>query len=397
MQTVRGWTITRVDPEPLTRSLQTIPLWSIVAEASASSGLLRLSALQQQCFSHLRRVRRLDRSPGTSAAPPARPMTQILLCQPTDPADRAAPSPPPPPPPPQAVDVPQPDPLAETPDIVALFRQCVRAAYPPADDGHPAESPAEDALIRRHVRLVNVPRHAPVTLEQYRDWTQTWPLVFHSPRKGLVARAELDAHQAARALGLLEAIATSPDRGPVSALPDVVLSPDGSFLLEDPAGLVDLPPTNKPPGSANAAILVDPLALDGTGALVAGALDRSRAAGPHFHPLGHAVIACLDAKARRDIRLLGPRRRALGEPVSPSAPATPATSATSALDPAPAPTAALGGLQLTKSKAAAIQSSHLCNGLDLYVLDEPCIMYAHLAHGAGPPPFVFEPARARLP
>lgn len=141
------------------------------------------------------------------------------------------------------------------------------------------------------VEEVEVSARAPVLRAQYDIWNPLWPLVFHDVRKGL---PDLQADDAASIAFMEQARQHAREcRGSVSS----------------------------------GAVLVDPI----NGRVVCGAAD-----GRDDHPLHHAVMQCLDAKARID--------RSSTEPKS------------------------------KRKLPDQDGSGYLCNGLDMYVTREPCVM-----------------------
>lgn len=125
---------------------------------------------------------------------------------------------------------------------------------------------------------VAVPVHAPVTKEQFAEWSQLWPVTFHP-----VQRGEADPH--------------------VDDISPEALAAMQAHMLE---AVAEARTAVEAGHAAVGAVVVDPR----TGEVVARGGDRSGVGG---HPLHKAVMVCIDAVARQ--QAMGPagRKRAAAE------------------------------------------------------------------------------------
>ena len=191
--------------------------------------------------------------------------------------------------------------------------------------------------------IMNLPKHAPLTRRQFDEWNSVWPLHFH---QGAAARTlavwddaprgdeheEIRGHMR-RAIFLAQQSSASGGR-PVAA----VAVRDGARIAE---------------------------CSDGTRAASSSSVGGSGSSSAS-HPLGHAVMRCIEEVARleRAVAQKIPRKR--------SAPGLGvADTAVEAGPIMPEPTA-----EVTGAPSTLAQQPHLCVGCDIYVTLEPCPMCA---------------------
>lgn len=253
-------------------------------------------------------------------------------------------------------------------------------------------------------QVVPVPKHPPLTRKQFEDWGTVWPLHFHEAAAirslgpwtdGTTAEEEHDAMRGhmRRAIALAEEHAAKGGRG-VAA----VAVRDGVRIAE----CVDA--TRGADGGATAAAATSSFDDDGASAI---------SLGPP-HPLGHAVLLCIEevAKLERQMAERMPRKRpatsveaiaavAAAEVAAASSTRACSTAAggaaastaagTSAQSSVPSSSSATGPddsacgsaegeenarASTATNAAAAAAAPHLCAGVDLYVTLEPCAMCA---------------------
>ena len=292
--------------------------------------------------------------------------------------------------------------------------------------------------------LVQVAKAAPRNKEQWTEWSRIWPITWRQPEAtSQPAPESLSAEEAAamrlhmRAALDLAAAAGAPDQAAVmhgQHAADECSSRPGSSLpcrAEQPSSTSQGGQANTAHGHScstarvrNAALIVDPA----TRQVIARGLDGTR--GLNRHPLRHAVMAAVDAAARRDLALwpeqsgaqavvqraalaegacsgaacsggaAGPPERkrqrlerqstgesgggaaaaagaSLGTPTTPSdQPGGRGHSATAGFAEAITGTVASTGIEWELPGQGPPQKSYLCTGFDCYVVHEPCVMCA---------------------
>lgn len=305
-------------PVEAVRGLDLMPVCVATVAAQHVSALVK--ALSDACgqppeLSHLKRVRRPSVAPGSGGGRPnGRPEALQVLCWSDGP-----------------------EALESLPVSVAEAVHSLGAK-----------------LARAHV-----PRHAPITREQFDEWGAVWPLVFHqaaaarslmmwAPEKP-VSRPELEwmASQMRIALRLAVAAAKAGGR-PVGA---VIARPLGDALAACGDGTF-----RRPQGGGDSAV----------SGLVAAASDTNAAQQPRQprqHPLQHALMQCVgcvaEAQRRRRDGAAGPKRgaAALSPELSHDAAAT-------------------EGDRKGDREGEHGGEQYLCAGCDVFVTIEPCAMCA---------------------
>lgn len=225
---------------------------------------------------------------------------------------------------------------------------------PAAFDQLPAIARQQLADCGAQPLAVQVPRHAPQVRWQFEAWTRVWPLHFHEGAAahslGVWIDKPPDAHELEgmrehmrRAIQLAKCAAAAGGRG-VAA----VFVRSGRVVAEcvdttlAPPPLLEIAAKTLSHGVAVAAASVDSIPCSSSPPGVSVHSIES------VHPLGHAVLRCIEVVARIERRHKESKRsQQLHEP-----------------DPAAAAT------------AAAAKIDHLCNECDVYVTAEPCAMCA---------------------
>ena len=214
---------------------------------------------------------------------------------------------------------------------------------PAAFDELPAIARQQLADCGAQPLAVQVPRHAPQVRWQFEAWTRVWPLHFHEGAAahslGVWIDKPPDAHELEsmrehmrRAIQLAKRGAAAGGRG-VAA----VFVRSGRVVAE----CIDTTLASPPPLE----IAAKPLSHCVAAASVDSIPSSSSPPSESVHPLGHAVLRCIEVVARIERQHKESKRSQQPDPAA------------------------------TASTAAA-QIDHLCNECDVYVTAEPCAMCA---------------------
>ena len=218
--------------------------------------------------------------------------------------------------------------------------------------GDDAEALAAD--LRAHLAgcaaqlgTVRVPAHAPLTRQQFDEANRVWPVHFHeaAAKRNLAVWSDVpsEAELPAMREHMRSAIAAAQRNAAAGGRPVAAVI----ARRTDAAGSLEAVAT----------------CADATRPMAAGGGAAGGAGGGAWHPLGHAVMRCIEEVARREREQAARKRHAAGQAADDAADG--AAGASEAAD--GAPSAAGGGRG---------ESDHLCSACEVYVTHEPCVMSA---------------------